>query len=201
MEISDFIGFIASVLVLLLFIGRHILSARRRQQHPEEAALEKKEQKAALKNFLKSLEVDMEGLDEEEEEEKVMPRIALKKATPPSPPPQITQQPEKPKPHRRVGDDFRFQTHVEQRHFETAVEKRRLETAVEKRKRDFGANIISPDLRHAPDAYSRALIETKEPSRALELVARLGSRKNMVILQEILNPPKAFGPAGYRDRY
>lgn len=188
MEISDFFGFFFSILVMLFVFGRYLL---RRHKNPED----EKQQKKTLKDFLKSLDVDMEGLDEEEEAERAMPRVPVMKQPPP-PPPQI-----KAKPHRKVEDDFRFQTRVEQRRFETKVEQRRLETAVEKRKQDFGANIVSSDLRHGQDAYARALAHTEKSSRGLELVSRLGSKKNMIILQEILNPPKAFGPAGYRDRY
>ncbi|MCE5319162.1 MAG: hypothetical protein LLG04_17595 [Parachlamydia sp.] len=195
MEVSDVIGFIVSVFVMLFIIGRHVFSERRRQQHPEEAKLEERKQKETLKNFLKSLDVEMDELDEEEEMEARRPPV-IKKAPPP--PPQIVQ---KPQPHRKVQDDFRFQTKVEQRRFETSVEQRRLETAVEKRKRDFGANIISQELLRGPDAYSRALTKTQKPSYGTNLIARIGSKKEMVILQEILNPPKAFGPSGYRDKY
>lgn len=194
MEASDLIGFIVSVFVMLFIFGRQIFSQRRRQQHPEEAELEDRKQKETLKQFLKSLDVEMDELDEEEEMEARRRPPVLKKQPPP--PPRIE---EKPKTHRKVQDDFRFQTKVEQRRFETAVEQRRLETAVEKRKRDFGANIISHDLLHAYDAYAHA--KTQQPSKATNLVSKLGSKKEMVILHEILNPPKAFGPAGYRDKY
>lgn len=194
MEASDVIGFIVSVLAMLFVFARHIFSRRYRQQHPQEAELEDRKQKETLKNFLKSLDVEMDELDEEEEMEARRPLPLLKKEPPP--PPRLE---EKPKSQRNVQDDFRFQTKVEQRRFETSVEQRRLETAVEKRKRDFGANIISPDLLHSFDAYAHA--KAQKPSKAANLVSRLGSKKDMVILQEILNPPKAFGPSGYRDRY
>lgn len=164
-------------------IGRHVFTDKRRQQQREEGDLDEDEQKKALKTFLKSLDGDMEGLDEEEEAKPVL------KKTPPPAPPQIY---EKPKPHRKVEDEFRYQTSIEQRKLETPVQQRRLETAIELRKHDFGAHIVSPDLRHKPDAYARALVETREPSRALLLISRLGSKKEMVMLQEILNPPKAL---------
>lgn len=196
MEVSDFIGFIVSVLAMLFIFGRHIFSSRRRQQHPEEADLDERKQKQALKTFLKSLDVEMDELDEEEEMEAKRPKPVLKKEPPP--PPKME---ERPKPHRKVQDDYRFQTKVEQRRFETAVEQRSLKTAVETRKREFGANIISHELIHAPDAYARSLTKLQKPSQAANLVSKLGSKKDMIILQEILNPPKAFGPTGYRDRY
>ena len=178
MEAADVIGYIVSMIVFMIFFGRHIFFPKRRQPEEEEHDLDEDEQKKALKNFLREINDDMDDMEEEP--------IVKKKATPPPAPPKVH------KPQRKVADDFRYQTTIEQRKFETKVQQRRLETAVETRKRDFGANIVSPDLQHKPDAYARALVDTQPPSRAQKLVSRLGSKKEMFMLQEILNPPKAL---------
>jgi hypothetical protein len=184
MEVSDFISMIVGLGFVIYLVGRHFLKERYRREHPKEAALDDQKRREALKRFLKALEGDMEDL--EEEEEKPVLRPVVKKAVPPPPPPP------KPASHRRVADEFRFQTRVEQQRLQTAVEQRQFKTAVESRPHDYGANLISQELRLTRDAYAHALVQKCEPSRGQTLISRLSSKKEMVILQEMLNPPKGL---------
>ncbi len=190
MEIPDLIGFIVSVMAVLFLIGRHLMAQRYRQQHPEEAALEEQKQKETLKKFLKSLNADMEDLEEEEKRPKVLVR------KPPPAPPQM----QKAKSHRKVDDDFRFKTRIEQRRLETAIEQRQLQTSIDARKFDYGADLVSSELQRQHDAYRIKPEKMQPASQVHALVARIGSKKEMLILQEILNPPRAFGKEGMRDR-
>lgn len=186
-EVPDVVGYIIYILAIIFVIGRGIIKAIRRRNQPEEVQKEEQQQKEALKHFLKSLDVDMDELDREEELEKARKQTFIKVEPPAQP---------KPKPHRKVEDDFRFQTRVEQQRLQTAVEQRKLQDNIEKRGAGFGANIVSPELEHTYATKEK----TTTISRGQQLVSRLGSKKEMFILQELLNPPRAFGKEGLRDR-
>lgn len=60
MDIIQFIGFLVSLVAIIVLTGKHLHDERRRKQNPEEYAKEQTAKEERLHSFLKSLEGDMQ---------------------------------------------------------------------------------------------------------------------------------------------
>lgn len=139
MTLIEFIGFLITLTAMTFLVFRNAWEQRRKRSHPEEYRSEKDKQEQTLKEFLKSLDVDMKETDEEEPEEEEIEEIEYRpmpppkpKALPPSPPISI-------------------------KHYESLVE-------------------IPP-------------VQNDKPSRGSLMVNSLKAPRDMVVYQEIMNPP------------
>ncbi len=183
MAYIDFSGLLILAVVVFFAVIRRIWEQVKRRQNPELYEAEKHKQEETLRNFLKSLEVDMA----EEDTFKPAPKPRVE---PPPPPPQ-PKAAVKIAPKRIVQDEYRFTDRLEHYRPETSVDKRKLKTAIEDRYKDYtGERIISPELRSQRDAYTEKRLEP--PSRGRQLIGHLRNKRDMVVLFEILHKPKGY---------
>ena len=176
MDFTQFLGFLIAVGAMFFLMVRRAMEEVKRRKNPELYEAEQRKQKDVLKNFLKSLEVDME-------EDEEVPAISKRRVEPPPPPPAMVKK-QKPK---RASEDYKFTDKLENYKPEPSIEKRKLKTNIEDRYRDFsGERVISGQR----DAY--ALKKMEQPSRAHQLLTQVQNKKNMVILYEILHKPKGL---------
>lgn len=169
MDFFQFIGFIIILIFAFFLAYKRIKEERLRRKNPEKFEEERREQQAKLKNFLKSLEVDME------EEEIPRPK--------PSPPPKPKPPAPKPKPHRTVGNEFSYKADLDKYKSKVDLEGFKYKTTLEDRYKR------QPKPTDAP-AYEVAYKEG--PPRIRTLLERLSSKKEMVLFQIIMEPPKGL---------
>lgn len=167
MDFSDLIGYIITILALFYFMRG---GSRNSQPEPEE---DPDEQAQKLKDFLRSIDIDMQNEDQFKPPSKpkppIVPQIPKKKVQPPALKP------------------------VAQREFKSAIENRKLETAVfkeyESYEDTYQAQKVSSHIGNAP-VYE---VSGKEgASRADRLLSRLQSKKQMVLFHEIFGKPKGL---------
>ncbi len=191
MDIVQFIGFLISVLAIMVIMGRKSRNERQRRQHPEQYMEKERKQKELLKQVMHDLGMDVEKEEEEEEEvEELHPAIKKRVAYAPPPGPDFSKMQTKAKPHIPFEDKYAFKDRFDDYHTETAIEKRRFKTAIEERNKFSGEKIVSPEYRHGPDAYT--IRKRDEVARGTRVIGSLHSRKEMVILHEIIDKPKAL---------
>ena len=185
MSFIEFIGFVISMVALIFLFSKKIFDQRRARLNPEESEREEEEQKRNLKEFLRSLEIDME------DQEQFKPPPPPPKITPPQPPKERPRGQQKPRPASRVLNDP-FKAKLEQRQFETAIEKRGFKTNIEDRfYQSFDERLLSSDFRKAStDAYDVILFD--QTPRIQHLVGQLPSLREMIIIREIIGPPKGL---------
>src|ERR1700722_19512233 len=194
MSLIEFIGFLISLVGMIFLMGKGAWDKRVRHQNPEEYQRKVKAEEQNIKKILKSLNVPMEEEDEyedEKDERDVMDERAERdliesgKRTVSPPPFQ--------QPHQQrllAENQYRFQDRLDHYQTQTAIDQRKLKLAIEGRfKDDPGMKIVSADLREIHEYH--ALI-SKKPSRANRLINRRSSRQEMILYQEILNPPLAL---------
>ncbi len=183
MDIFQFVGFLVSIAAIIFIFIRRALENWQRKHHPEEYMAEARKKDEALKRLMKDLGV-------EEEEEQIEEEVPIKHNPPPLRPENIRSIPQH-TPGRIVQDEFRFEDRIRQRKLDTIVDKRHLQTSIEKRKPLFSEDrLVSPDLKYHKDAY--AFTQRVTLSRGMKLISSLRSKKDMIILQEILDKPKSL---------
>jgi hypothetical protein len=192
MTFIEFLGFVISLFAMLFLFARQIFENRRRRNLPEEEEREQYEEKENLKDFLKALNIDIP------DEEKIPP-FHPREENP------IRQQKSaefsnksQPKLHgvptqRIVKDEFGFESTLDAYRPKTAIESRNLKTNIEQRyaKPFLGTKVVSPDLLKLSNHDPYAIAKERNP-RVLYLFKNLKSRKDMIIYQEVMNPPKSL---------
>lgn len=82
---------------------------------------------------------------------------------------------------------------LEEHQFQTSIEQRKFETNLDSRYSDpYGKRVATLDLGSQAHAPSYGVIGQSGNSKANLLLSRLRSKKEMVVLQEIINPPKSM---------
>lgn len=177
MSFVEFLGFIITLVAMAVLVGKKTWEERDRRNHPEKYKEEENSRQADLKKLLKSMDIDLE-----EEEEVFSP--------PPKPvarPLPVKANPPKYKPGRLVGEGYTLSTSVERRELKSAVEER-----AKKQQKYADEQIVSPEfLRKETDAYDIKKIGTRT-CKGKNVIRHLHSKKDMMILYEIINKPKAF---------
>lgn len=188
-DLIQIIGFMV-VMILMSLLSRKRKQERTEAEYPETVEDESK-QKQNLKQFLKSLEMDMQ---EDEEDTTPHPIPQPVKAAPPPPPqwPQAFQT--KTKPHRTVPDEkYKFQDKFDAYNLSTAIDKSKLHSTIENRNGAYSVGqIVSPELQSTVNNYKTYVMS--KPSTVRKMVDKLESKKDMVIYQEIMNPPLSLRP-------
>lgn len=185
MAASDLIGLLITFLALIFLLSRGIKKERSRPVHlpPKDA-----EEERHIKQILKSLNIEEEEDEEEELEEGLEEQ-----------PKRLTHFEEKEvqsKRHseRTVQDQFQFQSKLEDyRRKQTAIENRDYKTNIESHEAyadSYGDRVVSVDLRLKGAAYD--VIGKRTPARINQLLEKVPSKKEMILLQEIISPPKAL---------
>ncbi len=178
MNFIEMIGFIISLGALFILAAKKALDERRRRANPEEYEREERAQAERLKAFLKSIDGDME---EDEEEELQMPKIQHR--------PVVKQQ--KP-PQKPVITPAMIASQNEARKLNVSIEKQRARARLDDHYKMPSAPATSTGihLQRENDAYEIKAI--KYTNRATSILSGLKSRKDMIILQEIIAPPLAL---------
>lgn len=185
MDPSDFIGFFISLLALAYLFFRRKGEAQRRREHPE-LYKDEEEQEDALKDFLKSMNMPV---DEQppvrpvRQPETVQPKIKKIKA--------------QPQPWKTTIEERRLQSQIEQRQLQNSIDDRRLKNTIEERKLQSNLENRYADPYGVTDtgknAPSYEIIQgVTHRTRIQEYLAKLPSKKEMVIFQEIIGPPKGL---------
>lgn len=179
MNLIELIGFIFSMLVMVILMINKVRAERRRLANPEEYEREEQEQAEELRRFL----LEVEGNDDEES-----PYVNFSKEV-------RNESRERSREERRENfyktapsnDQMRFSRALEKRKFESSVEKRALQSSLDERYSTKENRGYAPQ---ANDAY--AIVQTYRTSRASNTIAQVGSLKKMIILKEIMSPPKSL---------
>lgn len=136
----------------------------------DDSSIEEQEQNERLKDFLKSLDIDLGGEEEP---------VRLPPPPPPKPapaPPQITPQPQAAK---------KFVAYKE-----TEVESYKQQSAYATRKLSASkAKLEQTASRYQEMANDYHMIQVQKPSRGRKILFSLSSPKDMIVLHEILSRP------------
>lgn len=195
MNLIEFIGFIVSLLAMLVLMVKKRSDERRRRANPEEYERQEMEQADKLKSFLKSINEDMEN------DEHLNPEVHRKDHLSPASVgtfPQVPKQTSPSEPHRIAGDQghYKFTTKIEERKLQTNSEKHRLKSSLSGLDKNYkfstGSQTVSTDMiaQNERDAYS--LKKPMRINRAAIVLSHLKSRKDMVILHEVISAPKGL---------
>lgn len=174
MNFIEMIGFIISLLALFVLAGKKAYDERRRRENPEQFEREEMEQAEKLKAFLHSVNMDMEETD-------------------------YSHTPKRPKPIQKPPVKHAIKERLIQPKLAVRVEKSQPQpqpanhyVLSSKPESSFNNHV-----RREHDAYS-IRTATGTPYRATDVLSRLKSKKDLIILQEIISPPK--GLTSHTDR-
>lgn len=160
----------------------------KRKAHPNQYKKEQQEQDRLMKEFLQSLDIEVEGESEFEQP-------ARKKAPPPPPKRQAPlKSKQKQTTHRNLKGDFEFHSNLDDYSKKNVIENREFKTnIVDKFAEGYGDKLVSKGLRSSQSVSRpyKQKIERKR-SRAKKLISSLDTKKDMVLLKEIFGPPKSL---------
>lgn len=186
MDFTQIVGFLVSMAAIFyMFIKR--AQDRRKSSHEHEEDVHQEEK---LKDFLRSLEIDME--DSEDFRPPPKPK-AFKKVSEPSryemPKKEHYEEPKKAL-QKKESIHSEFKTDLDDFQMRTNIEDRRLKLSVKSKFEDeYGEHLLSPEFRGKKIPH---LIGYRKASRISKLLQNLPSKKDMVLLHEILEQPKGF---------
>lgn len=187
MSIVEFIGFIVSLVAILLIMLRRNWEDRQRKNHPERYN-DEADQEDALKNFLRALEGDMEEGKE----------ISKKYSESPLPPLPILHKEEEEIPlertHRTVADDFQFQAKLDRFQRQSAIDSRhiKLDITSNRFEKFQGNQVVSQDMKGFSRETTYDIIDKVTTNRAREILTKPKTLQDMIVIQEILGPPKGL---------
>lgn len=184
MSLVEFIGFIVSLAAMIFLIVKRVWDETQRRRNPEKYAHETEEQEQTLKEFLKSLDMD---LNSEKGVPPQHPSVAKPKKAVKTP--YIASSSA---PHKQKVDKFQFKSSLDDHHQETSIEKRTLKTSIRDPYRDhIEEEILSSEFRKGEkSAYE--IINVRKKSRASKIIHGLPSAKDMLVIKEIFGPPKSM---------
>lgn len=160
-------------------------------EQTQEGKFGDKTKKDKLKDFLNSLKDDMEEEDEDDQPIrkkplKQHPVLAVPKAKTLERAPDAYHQ-------KSTIEDRRLKSSIEERKFQTSIEDRQLRTNIESRYDDpYGKRTKVLNLASQADAPSYDVIGKAGNSISSDIISNLKSKKKMVILHEIISPPKSM---------
>lgn len=184
MNILEFIGFIVSLITFIFLLYRKIRDEILRKNHPE---LEEQEEQDKLQAFLDSLDMD-------ESDQVVKP----KPLPPPPPPAPLNLSVKVRKDYKayqpslsstlqappEVKKDYAFHANMDAYRQKSDVDLVSRGTTLEQRMKK--SQVVSKQYR-SDEGYHE--IERAKPARARKLIASLKSKKDLIILHELLSRP------------
>lgn len=186
MDLIEFIGFVISLgAMIFLFFKRRIEDRNREDEQDEELNPDELEQEKALKEFLRSLDIEMD----EENEKPHYPQESARKevihAPPPKPPVRVQAQikikkVEMPPIHEGFSQSnqeaFAQKSHIENRWTQTSLEKG-----------EINKTTIGGTQDHA-----YAFKGKKGLGRGRDILEKLQTKNDMIVIAEILGKPKGL---------
>jgi len=187
MTTVEFIAFTIAFLALVLSFFKRQYDAWQRRQHPERYRAQEEEREAALKNLLQSLGMEAEGEHPSKKKKKPPPApVSKKQAHRRQPKPQSMTR-------RTVGREFDFESELEETKDVSTITGRRVDTRVGKKfQKGYGKQIVSLDMRRGEQDDAYRIVTHRPPSRAKALIQGPRSLRDVVIMREILGPPKSL---------
>lgn len=199
MNLIEFIGFVISLIAMFILFFSRSIEKRRQRTNPQLYEAMESRKKETLKQFLEALDVQHDDAfddeDDEGDEDEVLASIRLQ------PHPETVRE-KAPlyssvaalRPGKREEQNFLFRSKTDEYKLETAIDKQRLNASLEEK---YTPGFLKSRQTDAwaketgePDPY--ALRQDSEASRATRALERTGSLQDVVILREILGPPKAL---------
>lgn len=185
MDFSEIVGFLITILAIIYIFVKRAQDTRKRSQTHEDESYEGHHQEEKLKDFLKSLEIDME--DSEDFTPPPAPKAPIPKPLP------VHREAPKPKPvHKRnpLQEEFKFRSDMDDFQLKTNIEGRKYKVNIKnKYEEGYGEHLLSPEFRGEKIIH---LMGYKRSSRIKKLIRSLPSKKDMVLLHEVLDKPKGF---------
>lgn len=202
MSLLEFIGFIVSMATLLFLGYRKAQDERKRRNNPEEYEREQNEREDKLKKFIRSLEGDMdederdrEEEDDDEDEYEEEEEEFVKHVPPPPVQPQQSAAakpllPQAPlKPVSKAGDNFGFKPKLAEYKMASKMDEHHLTSKLDWR---YQQQSESEAYKFSDETKAYDIKKSNEISVAKELLIKLPTKRNMVILHEILGLPKGL---------
>jgi len=157
------------------------MDERRRRENPELYQQGEEDKEKVLREFLHSMNIEVDDTQVYEEE-------------PAPPPPKAKPIPKKPvKTKRLVRDAYELESRIEHYEKTSGVESRSYESDVGQIEfREIGKDIVTDDLFLDSGMGAYEIGEGKEESRVNKILERLKSPRDMIIYREVLGPPKAL---------
>lgn len=164
----EFIGFFISLLALVyLYYQQYSAATRRRQQRREAGVLDEE----AEDDPLRSLMEEMRRREEPRDQRRVLP---------PPPPRKVKHGRKQAKPSLAA---YHLESDLETRKIKSRLQNRHLQPSVAKRPEGSVIDAISLEGKLA-----------SSPSKAMDAVERLAHRRDLLIYQEIIGPPRSLRP-------
>lgn len=187
MDFSDIVGFLITLAAIFyMFIKRAQDARKRANEHENEEG--EPHQADKLKDFLRSLEIDME--ESEDFRPPPQPKITKSESKPPLVNPRPPILPRQAPKRSNLESEFSFRSDLDDFKMKTNIEERKLKIDVKNKfEGDYGDHLLRPEFRG--EKLPR-LVGFKKPSRIRLLLSSLPSKKDIVIINEILNTPKGF---------
>ncbi len=177
MRIEDFIPFIIAFVALIASSIIRRRERKDREAHPEKYQEQEQEQQLLLKELLQSLEL--------EAEEPIVPPPAPKIKPPPPKPVVVRAEPTS----RQVADYYEYESEIEGRQKGSKIIDQHLDLAVDAQ---LGKSTFSDRYKDSPHDAVWDVQKTEAGStRVGDLIGGLKSKKEAILLAEILGKPKA----------
>jgi hypothetical protein len=187
MDFSEVIGFLVTIAAILYMFIKRIQHDRVKRTREYEHEDEEQNDEERLKDFLKSLDIDMEE---------------SKDFKPPSPPPKpVVIKPKVNQPfykqvkqektsQKRVDHNYSFKSSFDDVQSTNAIENRKFKDNISDKYPSYdGDHLVREEFKHRNISEK---INYKRSSRIKTLISDLPSKKEMIILNEVLNQPKGF---------
>lgn len=184
MTLIEFISFIITMILVIYLSSRRAAQDRKRQLNPEQY---EDEENANFQEMVRLLNLSPEDAEALERELKGEP------APPPPPPKAAPPKPrvQKKKVTRTLSDRYALRTNIENFKQRSKVAEREFDTNIEHRYETPRESIITQNLRVAPEKDPYAL-KRKNKVRINKILDSIESKKDMILLHEILDRPKAL---------
>lgn len=186
MNFTEVVGFLVTMAAIIYMFVKRAKDIRKSHHTHKEGDHEEHEQAEKLQDFLKSLEADMD----ESQDFKSLPKQKVSK--PESPPTMPFEAPRIKPAYRRetFNEEFKFRSDLDNFQTKTNIDERKLKINIKsKYGDDYGEHLLRPEFR---GEKMPELVGYREASRIKMLIRSLPSKKDIVLLHEVLDQPKGF---------
>jgi hypothetical protein len=187
-NIVEFIGFIISMVAMSIILIKKARDERHRRKNPEQYEKEQEAQGANLKDFLKSLDIDVEDEEQFSPPKPVgLQHIVKEKKQ------GMTLGSSSKQSSRQLQNNYQDSSHYDNQRFKTSIDNRKFKTSLDDRYKDYGERVTSKMINKdiiKKEEYQ--VIRRTKTSPAKQILKRLKSTQDMVILHEIIGLPKSL---------
>lgn len=186
MNAIEFIGFIISMIAMIILFFKRAIEKKRHEQNPEFYQELEQKKESQLREFIKAF--DLQNYDDDEDDEEVEED---------RPPPMKQQnqlsmtEKKSHSPLNLSGNKYSFAGKLEKYHSKTAIENRQLESKIDERytiKSVIGSHVEEEEVQIDPYA-----IQSKaRTSRSRNILFHSVSKKDLIVINEVIGPPKSL---------